>query len=258
MIVSNPLVSQLTLLCILSLLLIPIKVYADKLGVQITSGIWNTRYKGYVIDKKNLSESINLRDDLNLDNSTQSFFFIYLEQHVPSIPNIRIGKSNMSASGTSILARSFTYQGVSYSPNEKVNSSINLDHIEASLYWKLIDNDNKLNLGFTVKDFTGQVSITETASGSSGNETFEAAVPLIYLSYETDLPLTAYTVGVNSSFIGINRAYLYDLIAYVRYKTYSYVGVEAGYRKFQLNVNNDIIKTDITISGFYLNGFISF
>jgi len=249
--------SVLITLYFFSLLLIPFDVYANKLGARVTAGFWGTEYKGYVTDSKSNEDSIDLKNDLELSNTVQSFFLIYLEQHISSIPNMRIGRSNIRANGNSILKRTFTYQGIEYFANSTINSTLNFDHLEASLYWKVINNDHRVDLGITVKDFNGQISISEPTSGYA-YDSFDAAIPMIYVGYETDLPLTALTLGINSSFIGINRAYLYDIMAYVRYQTYSYVGVEFGYRRFQINISNDIILTDVRITGLYLNGFISF
>ncbi|MFV2061649.1 MAG: hypothetical protein ACC653_13265, partial [Gammaproteobacteria bacterium] len=80
MIVKHILSSCFKSLYLFSLVFVSFDANAEKLGVRIISGVWDTRYKGYVVDKKTLKDSINLRDDLNLENSLQSFFFVYLEQ----------------------------------------------------------------------------------------------------------------------------------------------------------------------------------
>jgi len=241
-----------------SLLLLPLDVYATKLGVRVTSGFWGARYQGYVIDQKNVTESINLKDDLNLSNSLEPFFYVYLEHPNPKIPNIRIGKSKIRTTGINRLTKIFTYQNTVYAVNEDISSTFNLDHIEATLYWKVINTKNRMDLGFTVKDFTGQITVVGSVSGTA-EEHLEVWIPLIYVGYETDLPLTAFTMGINSSFLGVDdNTYLYDLIAYFQYQTYSYVGLEFGYRAFKLKLNNDVINTNVKITGFYLNGFIRF
>lgn len=230
---------------------------AESIGVFISAGIWATQYSGYVEDNQLKSNSINLKDDLNLENSFQNFFYINIEQPINGLPNFRLGRTNIRADGVNTLNKSLTFQGKSFLVNEKINSKLNLDQVEGIVYWKLNNTIHRLDLGFAVKDFSGEVSVSSDVSGSSG-VSLSATVPLIYLGYETELPLTAFTVGINSSFLKINEASLYDTLAYIRYLTESNIGLELGYRTFQLSVNSSTVKTDIKIIGFYLNGLVYF
>ncbi len=230
---------------------------ADRLGVRTTAGLWSAQYNGYVTDNGAIQDSINLKNDLNVGKNIQSFFYVYIEQQNSAIPNFRIGKTNIRAKGSNTLIKSLTFNGVSYSINEKVDSQLNLDHLEAALYWKVKNSDTRVDIGFTIKDFSGEVALTGELSGSAQTGLSEI-VPLLYLGVETDLPLTALTVGFNASFLKIEQGSLVDVLLYIRLEPLQYVGIEAGYRDFQINVDTTEIKTQIKISGLYLNGFLYF
>ncbi|VAX00027.1 hypothetical protein MNBD_GAMMA22-1095 [hydrothermal vent metagenome] len=231
---------------------------ADRLGVRTTAGLWSAEYSGFVTDNGVVQDSIDLKDDLNVRKNIQSFFYIFIEQENSVIPNFRIGKTNIRAKGSNKLTKSLAFNGVNYSFNENVDSELNLDHIEATLYWKFINHsDLRVDLGFTLKDFSGGVALTGDVSGNAQTELSEI-VPLLYLGIETDLPLTALTIGFNASLLQIEQGSLSDLLLFIRLEPFKYVGIEAGYRNFQINVDTNEIKTQVNISGLYLSGFLYF
>ncbi len=240
-----------------TLCLISVETHASNLGVYFSGGFWSTQYTGFVTDNKTLSNSINLQDDLRLDDTLQNFFYIYIEQEIPYTPNYRLGRTSIRTSGNSIINKSLSFQGNNYLINEQVTSKLNLEHIEAVLYWKLFETNYRVDLGFAVKDFSGEVSVLGAISGKSSVSLSET-IPLLYAGFKTQLPLTALTVGMNGSFLIIKEAALSDVIAFVRYETDSYVGIEFGYRSFQLRLNSTALKTNVKITGMYLTGFIYF
>ncbi len=243
--------------CYAAVFLLSVEIHAANFGVYIAGGFWSTEYSGFVTDNKTVSNSINLQDDLRLNDSLQSFFYIYIEQKIPYAPNYRLGRTSISTSGSSTLNKSLIFQGSSYQINEQVTSKLNLEHIEAVLYWKLFETNYRVDLGFAIKDFSGEVSVLGAVSGKSSVSLSET-IPLLYASFKTQLPLTALTVGMNGSFLVIEDAALSDIIAFVRYETDSYVGIEVGYRNFQLRLNSTELKTNVKITGLYLSGFVYF
>jgi len=237
-------------------LFISFSVNADTLGVRITGGVWSTEHRGFVSDSNSNVESINLKDDLNFKKNIQPFFYIYFEQPNKSLPNFRIGRTKLNSTSSNTLSKTITFKGTNYLVNEKIFVELNLEHIEAALYWKLFDNDNHLDLGLNFKEFAGKVTFSGLSSKVS--EPFTATIPMIYTAYEVDLPLTALTFGINGSYLDIGKASLSDILIFIRFKKYYNIGVEAGYRSFQLRFDENLIKTDIKITGFFLNGFIYF
>ncbi len=232
-------------------------VNADRLGVRTTAGLWSAQYSGYVADNGTIQDSINLKDDLNVSKNIQSFFYVYIEQQNSALPNFRIGKTNIRAKGSNTLTKTFVFNGTNYSINEKVDSQLNLDHLEAALYWKINNTDLRVDFGFTIKDFSGGVALAGELSGNAETALSET-VPLLYLGVETDLPLTALTVGVNVSFLKVAQGSLSDILLFIRLEPLQYVGIEAGYRDFQISVDTNEIKTQVKIAGLYLNGFVYF
>lgn len=232
-------------------------INAEILGVRITAGPWATEYTGFISDSNTSNSSLNFKDDLNLKNNFQSFFYVYIEQPNASIPNFRIGQTGLKTKGVSTLTKTLTISGTTYSVNEKIKTNFDLDHLEAAFYWRIINSDIRFDLGLNVKNFGGEVAFSGAASGKVDNS-FNASVPMIFSGIETDLPLTAFVVGVTGSYIDIGKALLSDILVFIKFKTDYYIGAELGYRNFQVNFEDNSVKTQVKITGLYLNGFINF
>jgi len=87
----------------------------------------------------------------------------------------------------------------------------------------------------------------------TANQDLGFTMPLVYGRAEVDLPLTGLYVAGEGNWIGYSGSHFYDVWAKVGY-TFSFgLGVEAGYRRIQLTVDNmKDINADATLSGNYI------
>ena len=107
----------------------------------------------------NSSSSIDLVDDLDTDNSTQSSMVLILEHPIKVLPNVRYQGYNLDSSEIG-----GTNSGINLNDG---TSAFDLDHEDIVLYYQLLNNWVDLDMGVDLKRFEGQVSQTGLSGGST-------------------------------------------------------------------------------------------
>lgn len=231
---------------------------ADTVGFEVGAYGWQQNFSGSVASDS--IDVIDIEKDLGYDDETSNVFYALVEHPVPFIPNVRIQKTdlNLSATGSTDL----NFGGITYTG--AVRSSIDLSHTDFTLYYELLDNWVSLDVGLTARYIAdGSVEITDIQSGSptfGEKESFDAdgVLPLLYVSARFELPLTGLYVGANINGLGVNDDSVIDYRINVGYETPIGFGVEAGFRSFELDYDDDDDKADLTIDGAYAGIFYHF
>ena len=198
------------------------------------------------------SDSIDLIDDLDVDNPQHSSMTIILEHPITALPNIRYQGSQLD-SDISINGEAFNF-------GNRSSSTFDLSQDDIVLYYQLLDNWVNLDLGVDVKRLDGEVSFDGTAGSTiSVDET----IPLLYLSARFDLPLDGLYVGadINASVIdlGLSESSAQDSTFLMGYESGTGLGIEGGYKYFSLDLDNvDAPDTDLEYDGIFLNGYVNF
>ena len=81
-----------------AIILTPMPVLADVLGVSVGGGSWQASPEGDIG-----RTDINLESTLNLDEQNNQFVFVALEHPIPILPNIRLQHSEMEWNGEASL-----------------------------------------------------------------------------------------------------------------------------------------------------------
>lgn len=198
------------------------------------------------------SESIDLIDDLDVDDPSQSSMTFILEHPISALPNIRYQDSQLDSD--------LSINGAAFNPGYEGSTTFDLSHDDIVLYYQLLDNWVDLDLGVDVKRLDGEVSY----NGTSGNTvSVDETIPLLYLSARFDLPLDGLYVGadINANVIdlGISESSAQDSTIMMGYESGTGLGIEGGYKYFSLDLDNvDAADTDLEYDGVFLNGYINF
>ena len=219
------------------------------LGVYAGFGSWDASYDGKIGDPTDISlKELGVKDHKN------SFYYVALEHPIPIIPNIRLAHTEISRKQTATISRSFEYGDVMYSANDTVKSEFDLTHTDVTLYYEILDNWVNLDLGLTARMFDGFVYAASTTNTSKNKkEKVDETLPMLYAKAQFDLPLTGLSVGVEGNYVSYSGDKVTDYSAKVSYLFDSVldVGLEAGYRKLSVTVDEDDLKANVDIKGPY-------
>ena len=226
---------------------------ADTIGFEVGAYAWNQNLSGDIASSR--FDSVNVEGD-----ETSNVFYAVLEHPIPLIPNVRIQQTdldfNATGSGTVI------YYGHSI-PGDII-SNINLSHTDFTLYYEILDNWISLDIGITARAIDdGSITITGTTPiipHASVTDDFDAdgVLPLLYISTRFDLPLTGLYVGADINGLGVSDNSLIDYRVNLGYESSIGLGVEAGFRSFELEYDDDDDKANLTIDGAYAGIFYHF
>lgn len=231
-------------------MLLPGVAQADTvLGWRAGANAWQQQYEG---DVQSGPSVVDLEDDLGYDDETGYNLYLALEHPVPLVPNIMLQRTELDADARGDVA-GFVFDGIVYTG--EVRSTLDLTHTDATLYYELLDNWVNLDLGITGRMFDNGVEITDVNSGITGSLDIDYVIPLLYAQARFDLPLTGLSLGVEANGITYDDDTLYDVKLNLAYEFAFGLGIEAGYRAFDLEYDDDDEFADVTIDGVYA-GFV--
>lgn len=229
--------------------------HADALGFSIGAYTWQQNMDGTV---RSGGENVDLKNDLNFDRHRDNVYFAEFDHPVPLLPNIRIQHTAMKTSEDATLSRTITVDDVTYAAATDVHTELDLSHTDATFYYRPLDNWIKLRAGLTLRNFDKGVQIRSLSTGDTAKINVNATLPMVYLAARFDLPLTGLYVGADANGIVYSGSHLYDARISAGYETPIGLGVEAGYRRFELKYDHSGDHADVTIDGAYAEVFYHF
>ncbi|WP_223668571.1 TIGR04219 family outer membrane beta-barrel protein [Kangiella shandongensis] len=224
---------------------------ADFIGLHIGAESWNYDMDGYISSG---NENIDLNQDLGLKDDDGSIYHIAFEHPVPFLPNVKLQKNNLDGSAIGNATQTFTFNDVTFVEGSELASRYDLTHTDYTLYYELLDNWVNLDLGLTGKDFDGSMEVNYTATtGTVGSRLdLKGTVPAVYGKAQFDLPFTGLSTGATFNIGEKSGDKISDIKAYLAYEGDSGIGLELGYRTFDVEFDDfDSLSSDITIDGFY-------
>jgi len=216
---------------------------------------WNQNYEGFVrdLDTATGNTRVDLQSDLGLDDESGNVIYLAFEHPVPYLPNIKLQQTELEINGNS-QGVDFDFDNQNFSTS--IISEIDLSHTDATFYWELLDNYVSVDVGLTARWFDGDIKIRETGSNSSANEKLDAVVPLLYSGVRVDLPLNGLYASVSGNFLGTGDNSFLDYQATVGYESAFRFGVEAGFRRLDLDLDDvDNVEADVTVDGAFIGLF---
>jgi len=248
------------LLFLLLLLILSLAANADTLGVKLGAASWsydvtgNLRYKS-----KNSADDIDVQKDLGYDNDSLTFAYLIFEHPLPILPNVKLTYTNIDTDGRGKLSRNFSYGGVVFTASDQVKSDIQLKQTDITLYYQPLDNWVNLDIGLNAKYIDSKANITSITTGISKTADVSTWVPMLYAGVGVDLPFSGLGVSADGSYIGYSGSDFYDFSVRLTYTTPWLVGVDLGYRKISLKLD-DISNSyaDIRFDGYYGGLYLHF
>ena len=241
-------------------------VFAVSASLWLAIGTADADFVGLNINMHNApgaqsfnSSSIDVVDDLDVDNSTPTSMVLILEHPIAALPNLRYQGYNRYSTDTSATNPELNFRQNSANYTTGSTTSYDLEHDNIVLYYQLLDNWVDLDMGVDLKRFDGEVN----QAGLGGSVDIDETIPLLHLSARVDLPIQGLYVGadINANVIdlGISESTAQDSTIKLGYQTGNGLGIEGGIKSFSLELNNtEEVDTDFEYDGLFVNGFFSF
>ncbi|AOY87480.1 hypothetical protein BKP64_04400 [Marinobacter salinus] len=225
--------------------------HADVVGLGASVSYWDSDLSGKAADS---GDVVDVENDLNLDNDSNVNASLYIEHPVPVLPNVRLNYTLVEQSGRGRLSADFG--GINIGSD--VRSDLDLEQLDVTLYYEVLDNWVNLDLGLTARDLSGDLLVREATTGVPASETsVDAVIPMGYLAARFDLPLTGVSVGADGNFISFDGDSLYDFNAYGQYEI-AMLQLRAGYRQMSIDYEDGNDRLDVDIDGPFISAGVAF
>lgn len=234
-----------------SLVLVAPLAQADIVGLGASVSYWQSDLSGKASDN---GEVVDVENQLNLDSDSNANATVYLEHPVPVLPNVRLNYTLIQQSGQGQINGSFG--GVNFG-TANVQSDLDLEQLDLTLYYELLDNWVNLDLGLTARDLSGELLVQQIGTQNISETKVEGVIPMGYLAARFDLPFTGVSVGAEGNFIGYDGDSIHDFNAYGQYEI-SLVRFRAGYRQMAIDVEDGSDSLDVEIGGPFISAGVSF
>ncbi len=233
-------------------LLLTSALHADVVGGEFSAGYLNLNPSGDFAYKGN---SADVEDTFGWGSSDSVILKGSIEHPLPVLPNLRAAYTNLDFSGsgnvTGLKFGDKTFSG-------KIDTSLNVDIIDATLYYEILDNWVSLDLGLNAKYIDGTAWVKNDTLGKSEAD-LSVVLPTLYAKARFDIPMSGFSFQAEGDLITYNNSTLYDLDLGARYTFMLGLGVEAGVRLMKLKLDDvDDIYADIDINGLYLSAVWDF
>jgi len=216
---------------------------ADVLGVGANVSYWDSNLSGDVVNK---GSAVDIENDLNLESDSNANFTAYFEHPVPVLPNVRVNYTTISQNGSGQIGLEDFDQ---ISAGTEVDSELDLDQLDATFYYEVLDNWVNLDLGLTARKLDGELIVRDKAGlFPVSKTTVDGVIPMGYAAARFDLPLTGVSVGGEGNLISFDGDSLHDFNVYGQYEL-SLLQLRAGYRQMSIDYEDDDDKMDVELSG---------
>jgi len=243
-------------------------VFSDVLGVYAGAGAWQGEFDGEIgTDDVPLTT-----EELGFDKETNTFFFVAFEHPIPVLPNVRVAMNSLETSGVTDLTRDLPVaidSGFQVPVGATLTSDIDLDFIDYTLYYELLDNYVSFDLGITARQLDGSATFSYEVSNEGGTvsetteEDLDVVLPMLYTKVQLDLPLSGWYFGGQANIISYDDNSLSDIEAKIGYMTSGLgldVGFDLGYRQLSLETDptDEDLVADFTIDGPFASLIVHF
>ncbi len=205
----------------------------------------------------NVGSKIDLEQDLNFDNSKQFTGEIGI-----NLGNslFTVGFVPVSFTGAGTLARPISYNGQTFTAGTAVTSEFKADIIDIGYTYYLINMDDlpsrfQLGIETSAKTIITKTSMTGAGIGSTKNIT----VPIPTLGLRSRIALADFVGMVGRvGYLGYAGNTFLDTDIQVEFSPLPTMGIYAGYRHLQLEVDSSGVFANVTFNGPYAGAFFRF
>jgi len=226
--------------------------YADTIGGEVSMGLFNHSPSGhasYSLPLHNIGTEADLEESFGFSDEQDIFFKAYFEHPFPGLPNLKLGYVTLSHTGNNDVTL-FSWGDIANVTGEIANK-LELDFLDATLYYELLDNWTEVDIGLTFRYMNGDMSVSANTLSDALN--FSTLTPLIYGKFRFNVPSTDFSVQLEANGISYSGFSSYDYELSARYTFTMGLGIEAGYKTFHLD-SDDLVRNldaNIDFSGLY-------
>jgi outer membrane protein len=223
-------------------------------GIYAGAGKWTSDYSGQAGDPAVTTQ------DLGISDSDNTFFYIALEHPVPLIPNIKYTHQNIQSDQTATLTKTFGLGDSTFTASTQVYSDFDLSSNDVTLYYELLDNWVNFDFGLTARQYDGYLFAEADSINEREKVDLDITIPLVYGKFQFDLPLSGLSLAVETNFMKYQENELMEYSAKIAYLFDSVLdlGLEAGYKKLSLKVDDDDTQADLDLDGPYVGAMLHF
>ena len=196
-----------------------------------------------------IGTNIDLVKDLGLDED-ESFYegrvTLNFGKH-----RLRYGFMPLEWDATKTITIPITFGGQTFNVSDLVDTTLKADYHRLGYEYDFIDVlNNRLGVIFEVKYFDFEAGLK--ATGIDVAESLKAPIPTIGLAAQVGLP-SMFSIAGEVTGIGLGSdLYLYDAEVGVVLTPAPFVRISAGYRIFELHIEDDDDEATLTLSGPYV------
>ncbi|HET8800121.1 MAG TPA: TIGR04219 family outer membrane beta-barrel protein [Marinobacter sp.] len=225
---------------------------ADVLGLGASVSYWDSELTGQAADN---GQQVDVENDLNLENESNANASLYFEHPVPVLPNVRLSYTLIQQSGRGELGADFG--GIDFNSGADVQSDLDLEQLDLTLYYEVLDNWVNLDLGLTARDLSGELLVRQVGSSAVNKTTVDAVIPMGYVAARFDLPLTGASLGAEGNFVSYSGDSVHDFNAYGQFEM-AMVQFRAGYRQMSIDYEDSNDRLDVEIDGPFVSAGVAF
>lgn len=244
----------------LTLLLLAGSTWADEI-VAFKAGYISLNPDGiFAVSSGGIPGSkVDFDDDLNFDDSEELFAELAL-----NFGNFRLaaGYLPIDFSGKGNLDQTLIFNGKPFVVNSEVSSSVDMDIYDLGLTWNILNIDDlpvRVQLGpeLSVKVVDANVSMVDHTTGLSESDSLTAPVPTLGARARVGLSDWVALVG-RVGYMEYDGNSFLDVDGQVEFSPLPLVGIFAGYRYLDLDIDESDIIIDATLDGPYAGAFVRF
>jgi outer membrane protein len=196
---------------------------ADFIGLKGDISYWNIEGESN-IDRKHLNDQ-----DLDRKGTVQAS--VAFEHPIPVIPNVKLKYTKLDTETES-----------NNTIEELAKTEINLDHTDLILYYEILDNIVKADVGVGATRLNGDVKQFGTSVD------IDEYSPIIYAEVGAKLPFTGLSAKAEATYTNVNDVKITDAQAEFQYDFVKSIaldlGAKVGYRVLNIELN-DLDKRDM-------------
>ena len=249
------------ILClVLALLLIAGSAWADEI-FSFKAGYMSLNPDGiFAVNSGGVpGTQVDFDEDLNLADSQD--FIAELALNLGSF-RLAAGYLPVDFSGKGNLNQTLIFNGKPFLVNSEVSSSVDMDIYDLGLTWNLLNIDDlpvRIQIGpeLSVKVVDANVSMVDQAAGLSESASLIAAVPTLGARARVGLSDWGALVG-RVGYMEYDGNSFIDVDGQIEFSPIPLVGVFAGYRFLDLEIEASGLFVDATLDGPYAGVFARF
>jgi len=224
-------------------------IQADTLlGIYAGAGHWQQNFAGELTSDP---ISVDVEDDLVLDDDSNMVLYIAVEHALPILPNVRAQHLDVDTQGDNVLSRNIVFNGQSFAVSDTVASDVSFTQSDAVMYYQILDNWVSLDVGMALSWVDGSIEVASSTERAAAD--FDEIVPMLYGKVRADLPFSGFWVGAEAQGLDYQDNSLLEFNAQVGWESDTGFGFEAGYRAMELEFDefDEVDRAGIDIKGPY-------